>query len=107
MINAIIDYERDESVAVPMSDGYVVTKCGQRRLRNSMQGWKLLVHFADQSETWILLKDIKGSHPVETAEFAKARKIDDEPASAWWETYTFRKRDVIISKIKSHIRKKN
>ena len=38
MIKAIINYERDDSVAVPKSDGHVVTKHGQRCPRKSMQG---------------------------------------------------------------------
>jgi hypothetical protein len=42
---------------------------------------------------------------VETAEFAKARAIADEPAFAWWVPYTMRKRDIILSKIKARIRK--
>ena len=49
MINIIIDYERDDSVAVPNPYGNVVTKLGQRRPRKLTQGWKLLVHFADES----------------------------------------------------------
>ena len=59
MTNAIIDYERDESVAVPKLNGYVLTKCGQGRPRKSTQGWKLLVQFSNESETWIPLKDMK------------------------------------------------
>ena len=51
MINAIVDYDCDESMAVPNPYGYVVTKHGQRRRRNWTQGWKLLVEFADDSET--------------------------------------------------------
>eukprot|EP00980_Cylindrotheca_fusiformis_P000893 scaffold235_cov88-Cylindrotheca_fusiformis.AAC.1 len=50
---------------------------------------------------------MKESHPVETAEFARARGIDKEPAFAWWVPYTLRKRDIILSKIKSRIRKTN
>ena len=59
MINYIIDYERDDSVAVPKSDGYVVTKRGQHRPIKSTLGWKLLVQFSNESETWIPLKDMK------------------------------------------------
>eukprot|EP00980_Cylindrotheca_fusiformis_P024074 scaffold11509_cov88-Cylindrotheca_fusiformis.AAC.1 len=76
-------------------------------MRKTTQGWKLLVQWADDSETWIPLKDMKESHPVETAEFARARGIDKEPAFAWWVPYTLRKRDIILSKIKSRIRKTN
>jgi hypothetical protein len=48
---------------------------------------------------------MKESHPVEVAEFAKARGIDGEPAFVWWVPYTLRKRDVILSAVKSRIRK--
>jgi hypothetical protein len=51
-------------------------------MRKTTQGWKLLVKWAGGSEAWIALKDMKESHPVETAEFARARDITDEPAFA-------------------------
>ena len=51
------------------------------------------------------LKDIKESHPVEVAEFAKARGLIDKPAFAWWVPYTLKKKDVIISKVKARLRK--
>ena len=44
---------------------------------------KLLVHWKDGSETWVPLKDMKESHPIEVAEFAKARGVADEPAIAY------------------------
>ena len=56
-------------------------------------------------ESWIPLKDLKISNPIETAEFAKARGIDDESAFSWWVPYTLRKRDVILSSVKGRIRK--
>ena len=51
------------------------------------------------------MKDLKESHPIETAEIAKARGMADEPAFAWWVPHTLRKRDVMLSKIKARIRK--
>ncbi len=51
------------------------------------------------------MKDMKESHPVEVADFAKAGNIDDEPAFIWWCPYVLRKRDVILSKMKARIRK--
>jgi hypothetical protein len=65
----------------------------------------VLVKWADKSESWIPLKNMKESHLVETAEFAKARGIADEAAFAWWVPYTLRKRDVILSKLKARIHK--
>ena len=67
--------------------------------------WDLLIRWKDGSESWQKLKDMKESHPIDTAEYAKARGIADEPAFAWWVPYTLRKRDVIMSAVKSRIRK--
>ena len=61
--------------------------------------------WADDSETWVPLKDLKESHPVEVAEFAKTQGIADEATFVWWVPYTLRKRDVILSKVKGRIRK--
>jgi hypothetical protein len=105
LMQGIIDYKKDEATAIPKTDKWVVTSRGQRRLRMSTVGWKLLVQWRDGTETWIPLKDMKESHPVETAEFARARGIDDEVAFAYWVPFTLRKRDVIISAIQSRLKK--
>ena len=103
LLESIVDYKRDRS-AVPMNQKYVYTKSGQRRPRKSNAGWKLLVQFKDGYEQWIPLKVLKESNPIEVAEFAKARGIDDEPAFHWWVTYTLRERDRIISAVNSRAR---
>jgi hypothetical protein len=36
------------------------------------------------TSTWVSLKDLKESNPIETAEYAVANKISEEPAFAWW-----------------------
>jgi hypothetical protein len=100
MLAGIVDFKKDETVAVSKSDGWVVTKRGNKKKRKTTQGWKLLVRWKDDSETWVPLKDIRASFPIEVAEFARARGIDEEPAFAWWVPYTLRKRDVIISAVK-------
>ena len=105
MMEGIIDHKKDTDVAVSKNDMYVVTRRGQQRLRITTCGWKLLIRWKDGSESWIHLKDLKESHPVETAEYAKARGIADEPAFAWWVPYTMRKRDIILSAVKSRLRK--
>ena len=62
----------------------------------------------DGNKVWVPLKDLKESNPIEVAEFAKARRIDKEPAFTWWVDYALRKRDVIASaittraKVKTH-----
>jgi hypothetical protein len=104
LMEGIIDYRKDET-AVPMEDKYIYTKSGQRHLRHTTSGWKLLIQWKDGSESWVKLCEMKESHPIEVAEFAKARGIDGEPAFAWWVPYTLHKRDVILSAVKSRIRR--
>ena len=105
MLEAIIDYRKDEAVAVQKADMHVQTRRGQKKQRKTTVGWSLLVKWTDSSEAWIPLKDLKESHPCETAEFAKARGIADEPVFAWWVPYTLQKRDVIVSAVTARARK--
>ena len=74
-------------------------------MRKTTKGWNLLVIWEDQSNTWIPLKDLKESNPVEVAEFLIAWCIEDEPTFCWWVSYVLRKQDYIISAVKSRVRK--
>lgn len=47
---------------------------------------------------------MKESNPIETAEFAISRGIQDEPTFAWWIPYVMRKRDRIISSVNSRVK---
>jgi hypothetical protein len=38
--------------------------------------------------SWERLMDLKESNPIEVAEYAIWRGIDNEPAFAWWVPYT-------------------
>ena len=105
MMKGIIDFKKDDAAAVDKQDGFVTTRQGVKKPMKTTQGWKLLVQWADDTESWIPLKDMKESHPVEVSEFAMARGIDGEPAFVWWMPYTLRKRSVILSKLKARIRK--
>jgi hypothetical protein len=46
---------------------------------------------------WENLADLKESHPIETAKYAKILGIDHEPAFNWWVPHVLRKKDRIIS----------
>ena len=56
ILDSIIDYSMDDD-AIPMSEKYVTTKSGQRRLRKTTQGWKLLVLWRDGTEQWVPIKN--------------------------------------------------
>ena len=59
-----------------MADKYMITPKGRKMLCRTTQGWKLKVLWKNQLESWIPLKDLKESNPVEVTEFAKARGIE-------------------------------
>ena len=63
------------------------------------------MRYKDGSEHWVPLKSMKEHFPVQTSEFAKSCRIHDEPAFAYWVPFTLRKRDGIISAVKSRVTK--
>ena len=46
MLDSIIDYKKDGN-AMEQSDMYVVTKSGNRRMRQTTNGWNLLIQWKD------------------------------------------------------------
>ena len=92
---------RTNGKEVKMQDAFVNTKSGTKRRKESTIGWEILVRWKDGSTTWVALKDLKESYPVQLAEYAVSARIAEEPAFAWWVPYTLRKRSRIISKVKS------
>jgi hypothetical protein len=50
--------------------------------------------------SWVKLKDLKASNPVELAEYAVANRIEEELALKYWVSNTLHKRNCIISKVK-------
>ena len=58
------------------------------------------------STSWEPLAGLKESNPVEVAEYAIGNKIADQPAFIWWVKHVIKKRDRIISKIKSRYLKR-
>jgi hypothetical protein len=105
VLGDILDH-RTNGHAVSKDDGTITTKSGKVRLKETTKGWELQVEFKDGDTAWIPLKDLKESYPVQVAEYAVANKIAEEPAFAWWVRKVLRRRDRIISKVKSRYWKK-
>ena len=83
---------------------WINTKSGRRK-RQTTVGWRFRVKWKDGTNTWVPLKDLKESNPVEIAEYVTARGISDEPAFAWWVPHTLRKRDIIVAAVTTRVRK--
>ena len=77
LMDSIIDHHMDPSEAIPIEEKYITTKSRQRRLLKTTKGWKLLIKWKDKSKAWINLTDMKEAHPVEMAEYARARGISN------------------------------
>src|SRR5687767_8261993 len=67
----------------------------------STKGWKLLIEWCDGMSSWVLLKDMVVSNPVECAEYAQNNGRLDEPAFSGWAKRVLNKRKHIISRVKS------
>ena len=83
VLDCILEHAKDSS-AVSKADKYLVTKKGNKRLRKTTIGWKILVRWKDGTEQWVPLRLLKDNYPVEMAEYAKVNQIDAEPAFCWW-----------------------
>ena len=100
IFDEIIDL-RTDGTALSEEDAFLTAKNGIRRRRKTTQGWEVCILWKDRSTTWHKLKDIKDSYPVQLAEYAVENNTSHLPAFAWWVPYTLKKRDRIISKVKS------
>ncbi|KAI2498409.1 Reverse transcriptase (RNA-dependent DNA polymerase) [Fragilaria crotonensis] len=96
----IVDH-RTNGKQVLQQDAFITNRSGTRRRRETTVGWEVLVRWKDGSTTWVAMKDVKESFPVQLAEYAVQTRIAEEPAFAWWVPYTLRKRNRIIAKVKS------
>jgi hypothetical protein len=94
MLDEIVDHKSDETAVLP-DNGYI-TLNARRHRRTTTKGWKLCVQWKDGSTSWEPLSDLKEAYSVQTAEYAIANKLEDQPAFAWWVGPTLRRRDRII-----------
>ena len=106
IIDEIVDHKKDGH-AVAIDDGFITPRHGEKKRHHTTKGWKLLVTCKGGESTWVALKDLKDSNPVQVAEYAVANKLAEEPAFAWWIRPVLRKRDRIIKKVKKRYWKRS
>jgi hypothetical protein len=73
---------RTNGKQVLQQDAFITTRSGTRRWIETTMGWEVLVKWKDDSTTWIALKDMKESYPVQLAEYAVQAHMAEEPAFA-------------------------
>ena len=99
-MDEIIDFCTD-GTQVSKDGAFVTLRYGAKRRKDTTKGWEVLVQWKDCSTTWNDLKDVKESYPVHLAEYANYNGYSDEPVFTWWVKSLMKKRDIILSKVKS------
>ena len=95
----IVDHRKDNR-AIDKADQYREVN-GKRYKKKTTAGWDLEVEWKDGCTSWITLKSMKETNPVEVAEYAKANRIDEEPAFDWWVHRVLKKKARLIKASKS------
>ena len=94
LMESIVDHKSDGH-AVEISDMFTITK-GRKHMRKTTKGWQLCIQWKDGSTSLERLADMKESYPIEVAEYAVAKGIDQQPAFVWWVHHVLKKRRLII-----------
>ena len=98
---AEISDHQSTHLAFTKKNGFICSKYDNLYPKKTTIGWSIEVEWKDGSVSWVPLKDLKASNPIELAEYAVANNIEEEPAFKWWVKNTLRNRDRIISKVKA------
>ena len=69
----IVDPRKDGK-AISKDDG-IITRNSRSIQRKTTKGWFLCVKWKNDSTSWVPLKDVKVSNPLEVSEYAVANKL--------------------------------
>ena len=100
LLEEIIDHRSNHN-AVQEHDSFITTSSGGKRRRETTKGWEICVSWKGVDSSWVAMKDLKQSYPIELALYAKNNKIDHLPAFAWWVLFVLKKQKQILGKLKS------
>ena len=81
LFDEIIDRRSDSTHVAKDQSIYHISNCTPRN-QQTTKGCKICSQWIDGSSNWIPLKNFKASYPVQQAEYAIERGIQDEAASA-------------------------
>ena len=95
LLDEIVNRRHDNS-AIKLANQKVVRANGRTYLRRGTIGWQLCCQWKYGSSSWANLSDLKESHPIEVAEYAKILCIGHELAFNWWVPHILKNRHRII-----------
>ena len=104
ILDDIVDHRKTDEALLETNSTFKLK--GKEYQIKSTKGWQLCIQWKDGTTTWESLANLKESYPVQVAEYAVAREIDQEPAFRWWVKSVLNKRDRIIAKVKTRYHKR-
>lgn len=106
MMESIVEVRSNDD-ALQKSEGFIVSANGERKRVKTTKGWSVLIQWKDGQRSWLPMKDVKESYPIELAEFVSENGMIDEPAFHWWAPYVLKKKVNIVSAVKQRVAKKS
>jgi len=100
LIDSIIDHKTTDD-KLPEEQLYQISHNGNIHQRRTTKGWQLCTLWKDGSTSWEPLKDMKEAYPVQVAEYAVSRKLQDHAAFRWWVPDALKRQTRIIKAMKS------
>jgi len=67
--------------------------------RHTTKGWRFHVTWKDGTTSYVPLREMKNTFPVETADYVIGNQLDKESAFSWWVPHVKHKRERMISKL--------
>ena len=104
VLKEIVSFRRDAKIAIDKDNGSILVN-GISKPVITTKGWDVQVLWIDGSTSWVPLKLLKESNPVEVAEYALANGYNHEPAFKWWVSHVLKKRDRLIGRVKAQCSK--
>ncbi len=101
LLKCFVDVQK-EHTAISLDLQKAVHNC-QEYMHSTTLGWHVCCQWKDGSTTWEKLSDMKESHPLQMAEYAKSMGVDHKPGFNWWVPHMLRKCDNIIALVKKCI----
>ena len=101
LLDEIIDHHKDYTAITAEEATVEPTGAKNQHYVQTTKGCQLSVTWKDGSTSWEPLKDLKEANPIQVSEYAMINKLDKEPSVCWWIKDVLKKRDQIISKVKS------
>jgi hypothetical protein len=104
LLDEIIDWRQTEE-AVEEQNILQISHNGNLHPRRTTKGYQMCIQWKDGSTSWEHLKDIKEAYPIQAAEFAVTQGIQDLSGFRWWVPQTIKRKNRIVSNIKTELRK--